>query len=149
MIEREKEWGTDVIIIDTYSHAYQSRSEDGNAKAIAFAVRCRYIMQQVGCSIVVLDHTGYAQPDEPRDASAKRQQVDVAILMAKSGEWRPGQPARFTMDNKKSARFGNPFFMAGEIQDVKDGDVKGLKLAWTGAIKPEWREREDEPETVT
>src|SRR5207253_2057202 len=44
LIEREKEWGTDVVLIDTYSHAFASHSDDGNAKAIAFARVVRHIM---------------------------------------------------------------------------------------------------------
>lgn len=140
MMEREKDWGdgrgTDVVLIDTYSHAFSSRSEDGNAKAIEFAVRMRHLMKEVGCSVVLIDHTGYAQEDEPRDASAKRQQVDVAILMKKAGEWRPGQPARFTMSNKKAARFGNPFLITGEIRDSKSVE-RGLELGWMGE-RPRW-----------
>jgi hypothetical protein len=136
LIRRERDWGTDVVMIDTYSHAFNSRSEDGNAKAIDFARRVRYVMAQVGCSVVVIDHTGYAQEDEPRDASAKRQQVDVAILMKKAGEWRPGQASRFTMTNKKAARFANPFFLNGEIRDAK-GEGRGLELGWMGE-HPRW-----------
>lgn len=133
LIERERAWATDMILIDTYSHAFTSRSDDGNAKAIAFAQVIRFIMQEVGCTVIVVDHTGFVG-DEPRDASAKRQQVDVAILMKKAGEWRPGQPARFTMDNKKAARFSNPFFLTGEIRDGKDN---ALELGWI-AEYPRW-----------
>lgn len=135
LVEREKEWGAHVVMIDTYSHAFNSRSEDGNAKAIEFARRVRYVMREVGCAFVVLDHTGFVG-DEPRDASAKRQQVDVAVLMDKRGEWRAGEPARFSMTNKKSARFANPFHLNGEIRDTK-GDIKGLALGWEGA-GPRW-----------
>lgn len=138
LIQREKEWGTDILMIDTYSHAFSSRSEDGNAKAIEFARRIRYIMNEVGCSVVVVDHTGYAQEEEPRDASSKRQQIDVGVLMKKAGEWRPGQPARFTMKCTKSARFANPFFYTGEIRDIKD-DIRGLELGWLGD-KPRWED---------
>lgn len=142
LVEREKDWGdgrgADVIMIDTYSHAFNSRSEDGNAKAIEFARRVRYVMREVGCSVVVLDHTGFVG-DEPRDASAKRQQVDVAILMEKRGEWRAGEPARFSMTNRKSARFGNPFHLNGEIRDTR-GDIKGLALGWEGT-GPRWESR--------
>lgn len=142
LIERNKAGGngswpdgkaTDLLIIDTYSHAFNSRSEDGNAKAIEFARRVRYIMSQVGCSVILIDHTGYQMADEPRDASAKRQQVDVALYMQKVGQWAPGQPARFSMANKKSARFGNPLFLRGEIADVRPDD-RGLELKWD--IKP-------------
>lgn len=132
LIEREKAWGTDIILIDTYSHAFNSRSEDGNAKAIEFARRIRFVMQQVGCSVIIVDHTGYAHDDEPRDASAKRQQVDVAVLMSKAGQWQPGKPARFTAKNTKSGRFGNPFFLNGEIHDVERDGEKGLELRWAG-----------------
>ncbi len=138
LVEREREWNADILVIDTYSHAFNSRSEDGNAKAIEFARRIRYLMHEVGCSVVLIDHTGYMQKDEPRDASAKRQQVDVAILMQKAGEWRPGQSARFTMENKKAARFANPFHLTGEIKDVKDGDIRGLELGWVGGARPRW-----------
>jgi hypothetical protein len=136
LVERESEWRTDVLLIDTYSHAFNSRSEDGNARAIEFARRVRHLMAAVGCSVVLVDHTGYAQEDEPRDASAKRQQVDVAVLMKKAGEWRPGSPARFTMKNNKAARFGNPFYLTGEIRDTTD---RGLELAWLGDA-PHWED---------
>jgi hypothetical protein len=143
LIRRESDWGdgrgSDVLLFDTYSHAFNSRSEDGNAKAIEFARRVRHVMHEVDCSVVVIDHTGYAQEDEPRDASAKRQQVDVAILMKKAGEWRPGQPARFTLKNNKAARFANPFYLTGEIRDTK-GDIAGLELGWMGD-RPKWEPR--------
>lgn len=135
LVEREREWGARLIVIDTYSHAFASRSEDGNARAIEFARRVRYLMHETGATVVVIDHTGYAQQDEPRDASAKRQQVDVAILMNKHGEWEPNQPARFRMENKKTARFANPFSFVGEIRDGKD---RALELHWL-TKEPTWR----------
>jgi hypothetical protein len=128
MAEREKEAGTDIIVLDTYSHAFQSYSDDGNAKAIDFARR--------GCSVVVIDHTGYVRDDEPRDASAKRQQVDMAVLMKKVGQWAPGRSAQFMMENKKAARFANPFLINGEIADTEAG--KGLEIRWSGNTKVEW-----------
>lgn len=141
MAEREKDWGdgrgTDIVLIDTYSHAFNSRSEDGNAKAIEFARRVRHVMHETGCTVIVVDHTGYAQDDEPRDASAKRQQVDVALLMKKNGDWRPGQPSRFQIENKKAARFANPCFLQGAIVDT-DGDIRGLELRWESHNVPEW-----------
>jgi hypothetical protein len=137
MRDRERGWGTDLIILDTYSHAFNSYSDDGNAKAIDFARRVRWLMQEVGCSVVVIDHTGYTRDDEPRDASAKRQQVDVAILMRKIGEWSPGQAAAFVMENKKAARFGNPFTINGQIRDTDGG--KGLEVRLdAGRAKIEW-----------
>lgn len=143
LVTREKDWGdgrgTDVLMLDTYSHCYGARGEDGNQKAIEFAVRVRHVMHEVGCSVVLVDHTGYAQEDEPRDASAKRQQVDVALFMKKAGEWRPGSPARFTVKNNKVARFGNPCFLNGSIVDTK-GDIRGLELRWEGSDKPRWEE---------
>lgn len=144
LVEREKTWPdggtTDVLLIDTYSHAFNSRSEDGNAKAIDFARRVRWIMHEVGCSVVVIDHTGYQQKDEPRDASAKRQAVDVAILMDKRGQWRMGEDAKFTMSNKKAARFANPFEYNGRIKDVPRGDGlrSGLRIEFEGSERPSW-----------
>jgi hypothetical protein len=135
LVAREADWGTDILIIDTYSHAYSSRSEDGNRRAIEFARRMRYLMHECDCTVIVIDHTGYAH-NEPRDASAKRQQVDVAILMEKAGEWRKGQPARFTMTNNKAARFGNPFRLTGEIRDGKNRE---LEIHQTSGEKWEWR----------
>ena len=133
---------TDWLIIDTYSHAFYSNSEDGNKKAIDFAIRMRYVMDKVGCSVIVVDHTGYENKDEPRDASAKRQQVDMAIYMEKQGVWAPNSPARFVAANKKSARFGNPFYLRGEIQDVRP-EERGLELKWMmggGEEPPRWED---------
>lgn len=142
MVAREKSWpdggSTDWLIIDTYSHAFNSRSEDGNAKAIEFARRVRWLMSEVGCTVIVLDHTGYADHGEPRDASAKRQQVDVAIRMDRTVPWAPGQPSKFSAENKKSARFGNPFFLRGSIEDVKPG--RGLRLTWDRGQAIKWQE---------
>ncbi len=135
LVEREREWDTDLLLIDTYSHAFNSRSDDGNAKAIDFARRVRWIMHNVGCTVIVVDHTGYAQSDEPRDASAKRQAVDCAYLMEKRGEWRPGQPSAWAITNKKAARFANPCYYTGEIRDTSDN---GLEIAFIGG-GPKWR----------
>lgn len=131
---------TDWLIIDTYSHAFFSNSDDGNKKAIDFAIRMRYVMDAVGCSVIVVDHTGYENKEEPRDASAKRQQVDMAIYMEKQGVWVPNTPAKFSAANKKSARFGNPFFLRGEIADVRP-EERGLALKWmigAGEDSPFW-----------
>lgn len=127
LVEDERSWGADLVVFDTYAHAYQSRSEDGNARAIEFARVVRHLMHEVGCTVIVLDHTGYMNPTEPRDASAKRQQVDVAIQMEKGGNWIGGQPARFRMTNRKAARFANPFELSGSIVD---GDARLLNLEW-------------------
>lgn len=134
MVKREKEWQPHLIVIDTYSHAFESRSEDGNARAIAFARRIRYLMHETGATVVVIDHTGYMQEGEPRDASAKRQQVDVAVLMTPIGTWAPGKPSLFRMENRKASRFGNPFLLNGEIRDRED---KTLWIKWNGST-PEW-----------
>lgn len=136
MVEDEEEWGADLIVFDTYSHAFASRSDDGNAKAIEFSRRVRYLMARVGCTVVVVDHTGYEHAEEPRDASAKRQQADMSVVMKKQGEWHPGQPARFWMKNTKPARFGNPFVYNGVIRDTRGG--AGLDIGWEGE-HPEWR----------
>ena len=138
LIEREREWGTNVILVDTYSHAFNShQSDDGNARAIAFAQCVRHIMHELrdqGLTFVVVDHTGFpkeGQVKEPRDASAKRQQVDVAVYMEKDGEWQPGSNrAGFGMHNFKAARFGNPFDIRGAILGRKD---EPLRLEWSKA----------------
>ena len=136
LVRREAEWETDILIIDTYSHAYSSRSEDGNRRAIEFARRIRYLMHEVkDLTVCVIDHTGYSH-SEPRDASAKRQQVDVGIFMDKIGEWRKGQPARFVMENRKAARYGNPFRCTGEIVDGPD---RTLEIRQTSGEKGEWQ----------
>lgn len=117
MAMAERERGRDLVIIDTYSHAFAQRydSGDGNARAIEFARVVRWLMRETGATFVVVDHTGFENQEEPRDASAKRQQVDVAIGMRKVGHWRRGQPARWTMHNYKAARFANPFDLSGSI----------------------------------
>lgn len=137
------EAGTDLIIFDTYSHAFQSGwNEDGNARAIEFARVCRAIIRESGVTIVVLDHTGFSSTGEPRDASAKRQQVDVAILMDRPHtEWAPNQPAYFTMVSTKSSRFENPFEYSGKIVDVEydDEEERGLELRWDPSALDELR----------
>lgn len=139
LVEREREWGTNVLLIDTYSHAFNSRqSDDGNARAIAFAQVIRHVMNECrdqGLSVIVVDHTGFPKEgggvQEPRDASAKRQQVDVAVFMEKDGEWQPGSTrAGFRMRNYKAARFGNPFEVRGAILGAKGAP---LTLEWADA----------------
>lgn len=130
MVDRDK--GQHVILIDTYSHAYQNRQGDGNEQAIAFAQTVRHIMAETGATVIVLDHSGYQNQDEPRDASAKRQQVDTAFSMRSVGQWQRGQrQARFTITNFKAARLANPFQdVRGNISDTDDG---GLALEWSSA----------------
>lgn len=138
LIRRSNENGTNLIMLDTYSHAFNSRSEDGNAKAIQFAKIIRHILKEVDCSVIVVDHTGYSAHGEPRDASAKRQAVDMSVKMERAAEWQPNKPSVFRMENTKSARFGNPFEIIGRITDVKGS--RDLELAWDRQYQaPEWR----------
>lgn len=140
LIRRENEWGTNWIILDTYSHAFFSRSEDGNAKAIQFAKIIRRVLKEVDCTVIVVDHTGYSTHGEPRDASAKRQAVDMSIKMERPAGfvWQPNKPSVFRMDNTKSARFGNPFELIGRIMDAP-GESRDLTLEWDRQfIKPRW-----------
>ena len=123
MVARER--GRDLIILDTYVHAFSPRGMDGdeNAMAVAFARVVRRIIKRTGATVVVIDHTGFERRDEPRGASAKRQQVDVAITMESSPWLGPGHDAQFTMRNVKSARFANPFTVTGVIRDTADGNL--------------------------
>lgn len=135
LVERERAWGTNVLLIDTYSHAFNSmRTDDGNARAIAFAQVVRYVMHELneqGLTVVVIDHTGYMNREEPRDASAKRQQVDVAFLMEKVGEWAPGTDrASFTIRNFKSARFANPTPEGGLQGSIVGAKGEALRVDW-------------------
>ena len=140
LVKRERDWGdgrgSDLVVIDTYEHAWRAGTDDGNAKAIAFAQVVRWAMAETGASFIVVDHTGYAQSGEPRDGSAKRQQVDVAIAMKPNGAWRVGQPASFTMENMKASRFANPFLLHG---NVMDGSERRLYIEWSVAAQQELR----------
>lgn len=124
----ERERGQDLVVIDTYSHAFGGDfGGDHNAKAIEFAKVVRLAMKKTGATYVVLDHTGFENRGEPRDSSAKRQQVDVACMMQPVGTWTKGKPARFEMRNYKSARYANPFDFTGQIADRADRE---LVLEW-------------------
>lgn len=121
MVRREQ--GRDLIVLDTYVHAFSPSGAGGdeNAMAVDFARRARYIIKQTGATLVVVDHSGFEIRDDPRGASAKRQQVDIAIAMASDPWMGPGHAASFTMRNVKSARFANPFTVTGQILDTDDG----------------------------
>lgn len=137
LVSREAAWDTDWVILDTYSHAFYSKSDDGNAKAIQFAKIIRNVLKRVDCTVIVVDHTGYSAHGEPRDASAKRQAVDMSIKMERAVPWKPNQPSVFRMDNTKSARFGNPFELIGRIKDVPG--ARDLELEWDRQYeKPRW-----------
>lgn len=133
----ERERGRDLVIIDTYSHAFAQRydSGDGNAKAIEFARVIRWLIKHTGSTFVVIDHTGFERPEEPRDASAKRQQVDVAIGMRRTRPWERGKPAYFEMVNYKSARFANPFTLRGRILG---NEGEPLTLDWDNGDDLKW-----------
>lgn len=136
MVERDT--GQDLIVLDTYSHVFGFGSDDENAKAVAFARVIRYVMYHTGSAVVVIDHTGFENRYEPRGASAKRQQVDVAIFMEKREQWVKGKPAPFAMENRKSSRFANPFSLTGAVLDTEDG---GLDVA----INERWMLQEPPP----
>lgn len=123
LIERER--GRDLIAIDSFGLVYPSREEgDPNESFVGFSRIVKRIIRETGATVALIDHVGYQNPEEPRGASSKRQQVDVAILMEKDGDWiGPGQPARFVMKNKKSARFTNPFYVKGIIFDTAKGGL--------------------------
>jgi hypothetical protein len=128
VIEREHDpgWEPGVVVFDTYSHAFGAHDAaygNENERAILFARVVRHIMRKTGATVVVVDHTGFEIRDDPRGASAKRQQADVAILMTSRGAWLPGQPSGFRLENKKAARFGNPFDVTGRVVDEEGGGL--------------------------
>jgi hypothetical protein len=136
LIQSELEFQSRFIVVDTYAHAYWSRAEDGNARAIEFARIVRRVMRETQVSVVVLDHVGYENQDEPRDASAKRQQVDTSALMKRTRDWAAGEPMHFSMRCTKSSRFENPYEFRGRVVDVGDG----MELDWDqdAAAEMEW-----------
>jgi hypothetical protein len=133
----EREMGRDLVILDTYSHVFAQRydSGDGNAKAIEFARVIRWLMRKTGATFVVIDHTGFERPEEPRDASAKRQQVDVAIGMERTQQWERDKPMHFLMTNYKSGRFGNPFRYEGQVLGRTS---EALALEWKHGVTLTW-----------
>lgn len=128
--------GFSLIILDSYERVWGNVRANENRRAVEFARVCHELILGTGATVCVIDHTGFPYRDmdgnlhdqtEPRGASAKRQQADTAILFKKQGEYVPGKPFRFTMENKKPGRLGNPFFHRMQVVDTEGGGLAVVK----------------------
>lgn len=135
LIERDKD--RDLIILDTYIHVYApSWDVERNQKAADHGKAVDRIIQGTGACVVTIDHTGF-RGEEMRDASAKKQQADIAILVSHDNEWEgPGHPAAFKIRNMKATRFGNPFTARGAVVDF--GSKLVIQWDWHKPREMEW-----------
>ena len=137
--------GVSLIILDSYERVWGNVRTNENRRAVEFARVCHEIILATGATVCVIDHTGFPFRDadgnlhdqvEPRGASAKRQQADTAILFKRLGEYVPGQPYRFTMENKKPGRLGNPFKERMQVVDTEGGGLAVVKENLRDLIAP-------------
>ncbi len=128
----EENEGSALIVFDSYEKVWQTSSRDQNRRAVEFAVVASEIVRATGATVVIIDHTGFGYRDsdgtmhdqrQPRGASTKEQQADMSILFSTRGKYDGGPTFKFTMENMKPGRLGNPFKLDMELCDTPDGGL--------------------------
>ncbi|MGI0015321.1 MAG: AAA family ATPase, partial [Nitrososphaera sp.] len=126
--------GTALLAFDSYNIIYAPGTEKHpNEKFVEFSKHARRIINETGTTLIMIDHSGFEATHE-RDASAKRQQVDVSVQFEDTNQdWKgKGHPAKFRMVNRKSVRYSNPFRYEGCVWD--DGPY--IRVSFAGFVPP-------------
>lgn len=78
--------GVDLVIIDTLGNATLGGKEDGNDEANIVASRIKEIVKTLGCTVLVIHHTGWNEKGRPRGASAYKGHCDFMLGLSKEDD---------------------------------------------------------------
>jgi hypothetical protein len=74
-----------VLIVDTLNAYFGAGDENSTKDMTLFVASVRFLMDRVGCSIIVVHHTGLADSTRARGSGVLRGAADVVIQVAKDG----------------------------------------------------------------
>ncbi len=112
-----------LIVVDTLARNMGAGDENSNADIGVFVSRIDRIRHTLGCTVLIVHHTGYLDPKRARGASALPAAMDVAFHLENH------EPLRKLIQTKsKESEIGEPLNLA--IKSVPIGwlDIKGREM---------------------
>lgn len=103
-----------VIVVDTL-HRFLSGDENSAQDAKTMLDACGNLMQEFGCSVILVHHTGVSEEAQhrARGSSAWRGALDIEISVIPAG---PNNPMQLVQRKSKDAEIAKPIFL--DLQQV-------------------------------
>ena len=83
LVEALRPLAPDIIVTDTLNAYFGGGDENSTQDMSAFCMAVRYLRDELGCSIVVIHHTGHGDSGRERGSIVLRATADVLIQVAK------------------------------------------------------------------
>lgn len=83
VIETLREFSPDIVVTDTLNAYFGGGDENSTQDMSGFCHALRYVRDELGCSIVVIHHTGHGDSGRERGSIVLRATADVLIQVAK------------------------------------------------------------------
>lgn len=78
-----QEWRPDILVADTLNAYFGGGDENSTQDMSAFCNAVRYLRDTLGCSVIVIHHTGHGDSGRERGSIVLRASADVLIQVAK------------------------------------------------------------------
>lgn len=83
LVESLREFGPDIVVTDTLNAYFGGGDENSTQDMSAFCRSVRYLRDALGCSVIVIHHTGHGDSGRERGSIVLRASADVLIQVAK------------------------------------------------------------------
>lgn len=126
VIEALREFNPDCVVVDTLNAYYGIGDENSTQDMTAFCNAVRLIRDEIGCSVIVVHHTGHGDQTRERGSMVLRGTCDVLIQVAKGQEGN-----------------GDIGFQVAEARDMETmPQALALKLS---RVETEWKDDDGQP----
>ena len=107
----------DLIVFDTLARC-MTGDENSQRDMNAFIAGVDEIKDQLGCSILLVHHTGYSSSERERGSSVLRAAVDTSIMLKRGSA---DFTAELTVQKQKDDGRAEKLLLKGAIEDLGDG----------------------------
>jgi hypothetical protein len=83
LAEDLREFAPDIIVTDTLNAYFGGGDENSTQDMSVFCAAVRYLRDEIGCSVIVIHHTGHGDSGRERGSIVLRATADVLIQVAK------------------------------------------------------------------
>jgi hypothetical protein len=83
VVEQLREFAPEIVVTDTLNVYFGGGDENTTMDMTAFCAAVRYLRDELGCSVVIIHHTGHGDSGRERGSIVLRATVDVLIQIAK------------------------------------------------------------------
>jgi hypothetical protein len=126
VIEALREFKPDVVVADTVNAYFGAGDENSTQDMTAFCNAVRRIKEELGCTVLVIHHTGHGDQSRERGSIALRASADVLIQVAKD-----------------TGGSGNVGFQVAEARDMETWpEALALRLK---RVETDWKDDDGQP----